>query len=252
MRALLPQQLESVDLVDAYRTPEGADADRPFVRCNMISTFDGAIALQGRSGTLGGPADRRVFQVLRSLADVIVVGAGTARTEGYGPARLDEDLRARRLERGQSPVPPIAVVTRSGNLDWSSPFFTEAEARPIVLTSSTVDEGAFERGEQVADFVMAGDDQVDPLPALDHLYRAGLRSVLLEGGPGLNADFLDAGRLDELCLTLSPRLVGGSGSRVFAGPELNPPVELEMVQLLEEGGFLFFRFVLKPRTASAD
>jgi riboflavin biosynthesis pyrimidine reductase len=250
VRALLPKQAENVDLVDAYGIPEGARAGRPFVRCNMISSFDGAIAVEGRSGTLGGSADRRVFQVLRSVADVIVVGAGTARTEGYGPARLDDDLRARRTARGQSPVPPIAVVTRSGNLDWSSPFFTEAEARPIVLTAHGVDKGAIHRGEQVADFVMAGDDRVDPGLALDHLYRAGLHSVLLEGGPGLNADILDAVGLDELCLTLSPRLVGGSGPRVFEGPELTPPVEIELLQLHEEDGFLFLRFALSPRAAS--
>jgi riboflavin biosynthesis pyrimidine reductase len=241
---LLPRQLESVDLVEAYAPPEGVRDDRPFVRCNMISSLDGAIAVEGRSGMLGGSADRRVFQVLRSLADVIVVGAGTVREEGYGPARLDQDLRDRRQARGQSPLPPLAVVTRSGNLDWSSPFFTEALARPIVLTSSSVDRGVVDRGGEVADFVMAGEDRVDPALALDELYRNGFRSVLLEGGPGLNSDVLEAGRMDELCLTYSPRLVGGTGPRVFAGPELPHPQEVEVVQLLEEDGFLFLRLLL--------
>jgi riboflavin biosynthesis pyrimidine reductase len=244
VRALLPQPVENVDVVEAYAVPEGTPADRSFVRCNMISSYDGAIAVEGRSGMLGGPADRQVFQALRSLADVVVVGAGTARTEGYGPVRLDDGLSERRQDRGQSPVPPIAVVTRSGNLDWSSPFFTEAAARPIVVTSRGVDEGVVERGGQVAQFLMAGDDEVDPALALDHLYQDGFRSVLLEGGPGLNEDFLESGRLDELCLTFSPRLVGGTGPRVFAGPELTHPVETDVVQLLEEDGFLFFRLRL--------
>ena len=246
MRGLLPQQKENVDEVEAYGLPEVVRDDRPFVRCNMISSLDGAIAVEGRSGALGGPADRRVFQVLRSLADVIVVGAGTAREEGYRPARLGRELRDRRKERGQSPLPPIAVVTRSGNLDWSSPFFTEAEARPIIVTSTGVDKGVLDRGGEVADFVMAGDDEVDPALALDELYRRGFRSVLLEGGPGLNSDFLEAGRMDELCLTFSPRLVGGSGPRIFAGPELPHPVEVEIVQLLEADGYLFFRLRLVP------
>jgi riboflavin biosynthesis pyrimidine reductase len=245
VRTLLPRPAEDVDVVEAYALPDSVRDDRPFVRCNMISSLDGAIAVEGRSGMLGGPGDRRVFQALRSVADVIVVGAGTARAEGYGPARLDPELRERRRARGHSPVPPIAVVTRSGNLDWSSPFFTEAESRPIVLTSSSVDRGVLDRGSEVADFVMAGDDRVDPAVALDELYRKGFRSVLLEGGPGLNADVLAAGRMDELCLTFSPRLVGGSGPRVFAGPELSHPVELEVVQVLEEDGFLFFRLLLK-------
>lgn len=246
MRGLFPQQTENVDAVQAYGLPDVVPDDRPFVRCNMVSSLDGAIAVEGRSGALGGPADRRVFQVLRSLADVIVVGAGTAREEGYGPARLSSDLRDRRKERGQSALPPIAVVTRSGNLDWSSPFFTEAEARPIIVTSTGVDKGVLDRGGEVADFVMAGDDEVDPALALDAVFRKGFRSVLLEGGPGLNADFLEAGRMDELCLTFSPRLVGGSGPRIFAGPELPHPVEVDVVQLLEEDGYLFFRLRLVP------
>jgi hypothetical protein len=97
VRGLLPQQKENVDEVEAYRLPDVVRDDRPFVRCNMISSLDGAIAVEGRSGALGGPADRRVFQVLRSLADVIVVGAGTAREEGYGPAHPGRDLRERNV-----------------------------------------------------------------------------------------------------------------------------------------------------------
>jgi riboflavin biosynthesis pyrimidine reductase len=100
MRRLLPTPGDDVDLFEAY-TPAGtfAGAGRPWVRVNMISSLDGAIAVRGRSGTLGGPPDRRLFMVLRSLADVIVVGAGTMRTEGYGPAHLDDGLRASRRSR---------------------------------------------------------------------------------------------------------------------------------------------------------
>jgi riboflavin biosynthesis pyrimidine reductase len=217
----------------------------------MISTLDGAVAVHGRSGMLGGPGDHRVFQVLRSLADVILVGAGTARDERYGPARLDDTLRHQRRQRGQPPVPPIAVVTRSANLDWSSPFFTEAEARPIVLTTSDYDQATRTRGEKVAEFVVAGHDRVDPRQALAYFHRSGYRSVLLEGGPGLNADVVDAGLLDELCLTLSPRLVAGSGPRVLAGPELPHPLDLDIIHLLEEDGFLFYRLAIRPSVAGA-
>ncbi len=246
MRALFPGPEADVDPVPAYAVPDGVGAARPFVRCNMISTLDGAIALNGRSGMLGGPADRRVFQALRSLADVILVGAGTARAEAYGPALLAPDLREQRERRRQSPVPPIALVTRSGNLDWSSPFFTEAEVRPIVFTTVDCNPGERRRGEEVADFVVAGDARVDPARVLEHFQGAGYRSVLLEGGPGLNADVVHAGLLDELCLTLSPRLVAGDGPRVLAGAELVSPLELAMVHLLEEEGFLFCRFAVRP------
>jgi riboflavin biosynthesis pyrimidine reductase len=246
VRALLPQAAASIDIADAYAIPVHVGDDRPFVRCNMISSLDGAIAVNGRSGLLGGPADGRVFETLRSLADVILVGAGTARAEGYGPVRLSDELRHRRRLRGMSAVPPIAVVTRSVDLDWSSALFREAEARTIVITTSDSDKGAMRRGEKVADFVIAGDARVDPRLAIDQLHRTGYHSVLLEGGPGLNADVVHAGLLDELCLTLSPRLVAGSGSRVLAGPELSDPLELEIVHLLEADGFFFYRLAVPP------
>ena len=234
-----------MDLVEAL-APDSAERspDRPWVRCNMISTFDGAIAVNGKSGMLGGPADRRVFSTLRSWADVIVVGAGTARAENYGPVRLSDELRERRRARGQPPAPPIAVVTRSANLDWSSPLFTEAEVRPLVITTSDSPASSRARGEPVADFIAAGAQRVDVAEALRALYELGHRSVLLEGGPGLNADFVAAGLLDELCLTVSPSLVAGTGPRLFAGPELQPPAAVRVEQLLEEDGFLFFRLQL--------
>jgi riboflavin biosynthesis pyrimidine reductase len=245
VRSLLPRASASVDLVDAYALPPYVGDRPPFVRCNMVSSLDGAITVDNRSGLLGGPADRRVFHVLRSLADVVLVGAGTMRAESYGPVRLDEGLRRDRTARGQSPVPPIAVVTRSGNLDWSSPFFTEAEARPIVFTPGDLDEGARHRGEKAADFVVAGDASVDPRGVIDHFEAAGYRSVLLEGGPGLNADMVHAGVLDELCLTLSPRVVAGDGPRMLAGPQLPEPLQLDVIHLLEEDGFLFYRLAVR-------
>jgi riboflavin biosynthesis pyrimidine reductase len=243
MKSLLPQPAEVVDLVEAYAIPSGT-RNRPFVRCNMISTLDGAIRINGRSGLLGGPADQSVFQMLRSLTDIILVGAGTVRAEGYGPVKFDDQLRARRAGRGQSDVPPIAVVTGSGNLDWSAPFFTQAEARPVVVTTRTSDASARRRAEAVSDVLIAGEDRVDPAEALHQLSLAGYRSVLLEGGPGLNADVVHARLLDELCLTLSPRLVAGGGPRVLAGPELMPPLQLRLVHLLEQDDFLFARLAV--------
>lgn len=213
----------------------------------MISSLDGAISLNGSSGALGGPPDRRVFQVLRCLADVVLVGAGTMRAEGYGPVRLDDELRAHRIAEGGPPVPPIAVVTGSGNLDWSSPFFTEAEVRPIVFVPESAAPAVREKGGTLADVVAAGAGHVDPHLMVDHLGSVGYRVVLLEGGPGLNAEVVHAGLLDELCLTISPCLVAGSGSRVLAGPELPGALSLETVHLLEEGGFLFYRLAV-PHT----
>lgn len=253
MRALLPHPSDTVDVVAAY-APSLRGGTDPFVRCNMISSVDGAIAHKGRSGALGGPGDRRVFQVLRSWADVIVVGAGTARAEGYGPARLDDGLRAARTARGQPPVPPIAVVTLSGRLDLASSFFCDAEARPFVVTAEGPGEETLRRNGRLADLadvVVAGTGTVDLGGAFEQLARhqgAGA-SVLVEGGPSLNADVVRAGLLDELCLTVSPRLVGGGGPRVVAGDELDPPVGIELVQLLEEDGFFFYRLAVSGSSA---
>ena len=130
MRALVPAP--GTDPVDAYGRLGRLDPRRPGVRLNMIASVDGAAAIDGRSGALGGPADKGLFAVLRSLADVILVGAGTMRAEGYGPAHLDEQARSRRARWGLPAVPPIAVVTRACRLDWASPFFTLAEGGPVV------------------------------------------------------------------------------------------------------------------------
>jgi riboflavin-specific deaminase-like protein len=240
VRAVLPELVEDVDLEAAY-LPDDLPGDRPLVRINMITSLDGAIAVKGRSGVLGGPADRRLFHVLRSLADVILVGAGTVRAERYGPARIDEDRQARRKARGQRPVPPIAVVTRTCHLDWSSPFFTDAEARPIVVTIDDADPEACARAATCADVVPAGHGEVDLHTGLAALHARGARSVLVEGGPRLNAQLVAAGLVDELCLTVSPRVVGGEGPRLLAGAELPEPVGFRTVHLLEEDGFHFFR-----------
>ena len=133
MRQLFPTAGD-VDPADAYGRLAALGPSRPRVRLNMIASVDGAASLQGRSGALGGPADKALFATLRSLADVVLVGAGTMRAEGYGPARLSDDARARRRDWGLPPVPPIAVMTRSCRLDWSARFFTEAEQRPLVVT----------------------------------------------------------------------------------------------------------------------
>ena len=248
MRRLLPTAADDVDLVEAYRPPVEASGARAFVRANMISTLDGAVTLNGSSGMLGGPADRRVFQALRSLADVVLVGAGTARAEHYGPARLDEHQRAERAARGQPPVPPIAIVTQTASVDWTDPFFTEAEERPIIFTTGAQAGATRRDGAGLAEVVAAGGERVEIPAVVGHLAAAGYRSILLEGGPGINAQVVAAGLLDELCLTISPRLVGGDGPRVLTGPELVPPLALGVVHLLEEDGFFFCRLTVGPRS----
>lgn len=208
----------------------------------MVTSADGAASLKARTAGLGGAADRAVFATLRCLADVILVGAGTLRAENYGPARLDSAARARREGWGLPPVPTIAVLTRSCRLDWRAPFFSQAEQRPVVLTTTGADADDRERAAAVADVIVAGGDAVDLTGALQGLADRGVDNVLAEGGPHVSAQLVAAGLLDELCLTVAPLVVAGGASRILNGPELDHPVNLDLSHVLESDGYLFLRY----------
>ncbi len=240
MRQLLPFPAE-VDPYDAYR-PEAS----PHVRINMVSSADGAIVDEtGRSGGLGGPADREVFRVLRALADVIVVGAGTARGESYGPHRMPARLAERRAADGRPGPAPLAVVSASLNLDPATPLFAEAVARTIVLTVSAADRGRRAAMERVATVLEVGDQEVDPRAAVDALKELGHRHILVEGGPELNRSLIDAGVVDELCLTLAPMLVDGGGPRLAGA--ITGRQNLALRAALVEGNELFLRYAFPDR-----
>jgi len=241
LRQLLPEPSDPADLAAAYARRDRPDGS-PCVRVNMIASVDGAATVQGLSGALGGPGDKAVFAVLRSLADVVLVGAGTIRSEGYGPVKLGEPARPRRADLGLAPVPPIAVVTASANLDWGAPFFTEAVARPIIVTAERGARTARERGRAVADVVIAGDDQVEPGRVVTALGELGFRHVLAEGGPHLNGQLAQAGVVDEFCLTVAPFLVGGMSGRIVTGSELVPPPRMALAHAIEGDGALFLRY----------
>ena len=242
MRRLLPAPAEPVALSDAY-PPLPGRAGRPSMRVNMIASVDGATAVDGVSGGLGGPADRAVFMHLRSVADVVLVGAGTVRAEGYGPPRLPAELREARRRRGQAPLPRLAVVSRSCALDWDAPIFRDTASRPIVVTVERAPAERRAAAARVADVVTAGVEEVDLAAALGALAGMGAGSVLAEGGPRLNGALAAAGLIDELCLTVAPRLAGGESARIVAGPPApggGPSLEPAFVG--EEDGFLFLRW----------
>jgi riboflavin biosynthesis pyrimidine reductase len=224
LRQLFPEPLDAVEALDVYRDLPVVEG-RPALRLNMISSVDGSTAVDGLSGGLGGSADRKVFAALRSLADVVLVAAGTVRAETYGPANV-----------------PIAVVSGTLSLDWTTPFFTAASHRPIVVTSKQAPPAALEQAGAVADVLIAGDTAVDLSEAVHQLGERGFRHVLAEGGPSLNGAVAAAGLLDELCLTLAPRLVSGAAKRIVTGAALVPPPELTLRTACEEDGYLFLRY----------
>ena len=241
MRSLYPDSNAEIDPVAAYADMPVVTA-RPAVRLNMIVSVDGGTSWGGVSGALGGPADKSLFAALRSLADLVVVAAGTMRAEGYGPARLPDAMQEARAARGQTRVPPIAVVSRSCRLDWDTPFFTDAEERPLVITVSDAEAGDRKRAAGVAEVVVAGEGDVDFALAFEELGRRGVRSALAEGGPTLNGQLARADLLDELCVTLAPRLASGDAKRILAGSTLEALGLLALHAVYEDDDFLFLRY----------
>jgi riboflavin biosynthesis pyrimidine reductase len=224
MRQLFPELIDPVDPAAVYRDWPAAAGRLP-VRLNMIASVDGATTMAGVAGGLGSPADRALFALFRQLADVVLVAAGTVRAEGYRPSSV-----------------PIAVVSRSCRFDWEAPFFTAPKARPIVVTVADAPAERVARAAELAEVVVAGDHDVDLEVALTALQSMGHRTVLSEGGPTMNAQLVAAGLLDELCLTVSPRMIGGDAKRILAGPVLTPATELRLHTICEEDGFLFLRY----------
>jgi riboflavin biosynthesis pyrimidine reductase len=207
------------------------DADRPrrpWVLANMVAGIDGSVAVQGRTKEMSSEADRALFHHLRTLADVILVGAKTVRDEHYGPHRPKD---------GSAPN-PIAVVTNSLELDLATPFFTEAVARPIIITSERAPADAVERARAVADVRIVGTDGVDFGAAIDAL--GGV--VLAEGGPTVLAEIMKVDRLDELCLTIAP-LAGGDPGRIVADSLSGHLVRFALASAQTDGDDVFLRYV---------
>lgn len=261
MRRLLPvtDQTAAVDrewsldeLAEAYAYPVEetgsgggvGGADRAWLRANMVSSLDGAAQHEGRSQPISSDTDMRIFGTLRGLADAVVVGAETVRLEGYRPARAREAFAQRRAAAGQGPAPAIAVVSASLDLDYSLPLFAEPLVPTLVLTGAAAPPDRIRAAEKAgAEVVIAGDGPgVEPARAVGALAQRGLVRLLTEGGPRLLGQFVAAGVLDELCLTLSPMLTAGDAQRIAGGPALAVPERFALASVLEEAGFLFTRY----------
>ncbi|HKC28725.1 MAG TPA: pyrimidine reductase family protein [Jatrophihabitans sp.] len=242
MRALLPERADDVDVHAFYAIDW---VERGGVRVNFVSSADGAAQADGKSEGLQTEGDNRVFKALRDLADVVLAGAGTVTIEGYGAVKFPEQRKAIRREYGLRPTLPIAVVSRSLRLNPESALFTAAppEARTIVLTCASSSAERRAALARVADVVVCGDDMVDLAQAREELEQRGLTRILSEGGPTAFSWMLVAGVVDELCLSVTPRLVGPGPTRIVDdGPVWPPPVPLRLAGLLEEDGALFLRY----------
>jgi riboflavin-specific deaminase-like protein len=244
VRQIFPSAAADIDPVAAYDEARVANG-RPWVVTDMVASVDGGTAVAGRSGGLGSPGDKAVFRALRSIADVILVGAGTARAENYRAVTLDEPTRHRREARGQRAVPRLALVSGRLDLDPRSAMFTDAAEAPLVFTTSRAAEGSA-RFAGVAEVVAAGDDAADLPTVMAELANRQVGIVLVEGGPTLNGQMVAAGLVDEWCLSVAPMLLAGESARVAHGPAPDAPVALRLHRLLEEDGYLFATYRAAP------
>jgi riboflavin biosynthesis pyrimidine reductase len=238
---------DSVDdgrLADLYAYPDNLQSC--WVRGNMIASLDGGATDEGKAGGLAGPGDRAVFSLMRHAADVILVGAATVRVENYSGAQLPVGARQEHQHRGQAEVPPIAVVTRSGNLDPSALLFTRTEVPPLILTTSRFHGDTRRRLGSVAEVIDASGaepESVDAATVLKILAARGLYRVLTEGGPLFLGALIENDLLDELCLTVAPILVGGGSKRIVTGLG-NVHTTMRRTHLLaDDDGYLYTRYV---------
>jgi riboflavin-specific deaminase-like protein len=229
---------------------------RPYVVLNMVATLDGRATLEGRSGPISDPADRALFHGLRSVVDAVAAGAGTVRTERYGPIVADPGSRRRRLERGLREQPLACVISASLVLAPDLPLLADPGSRVVIVTPS--EESLPGTAAAHVEYVRARreDGSLDLAAALGELHdRLHVGTLLCEGGPHLNTELLAGGLVDELFLSIAPLLLAGGDPttthdddddkpplRILAGPELQPPVELELRSALEHDSRLFLRY----------
>ena len=245
MRLLLPDPgpTTPAELAAGLRLGELAPEGRPYLVLNMVSSLDGKATIDWRTKGLSTELDRQLFHHLRTQADAVMVGAGTARVERYGRMIKTDELREKRVREGLRPEPLAVVVSGRLDLPHDLPLLTEPEQPVVIATASEAVLPGL--GNQV-EYARVGDD----LPLLMATLREerDVRSVLCEGGPTLNFHLLAAGLVDELFLTLSPKLAGGAAAlTIVAGRDLVEPAELELVSVAKGGGDLFTRWRVTRR-----
>jgi len=210
----------SESLIDLYRPPR-----LPWLRVNMVSTVDGAANGEtGKSGSINNDADKAVFDALRAQSDAILVGAGTARTEGYRVAKV-----------------PLVVVSHQGQVPEQ---LRTAEPGQVLMAVCAASPGLVEAQEILGreNVIIAGQAQVDLVAVKAELVARGWTNLLSEGGPHLLRDLIASGAADELCLTIVPRAIGGVHPRILMGESVRG--DLELAVLLEQDGTLMARYLI--------
>ncbi|MFZ0014139.1 MAG: dihydrofolate reductase family protein [Acidimicrobiia bacterium] len=228
--------LDPLELQMAY--PRGR-SDRPWVMGNFVTTIDGAAVVDGGSTAINDEDDKAMFAAMRAVADFILVGAGTVRAENYGPVALDERRRQARLDARLEATPNLVVVTRALDLEPSDRLFGDPENRVTILTDDGAPPDRFAALSEVADVVRLG--STEPNDLIYYMRMAGI--VLCEGGPSLMGQFVAAGLIDELALTVAPMLAGGRSPRMAHGQDSPSPLDMRLDRVLYGDRSLFLRYL---------
>ena len=217
-------------------------ADPPAgVRANMIFSADGAAAFGGRAGPLSCPTDQQLLKIMRGFADVVVVGAGTARAENYGPVRLTDAQRAERHREGRTTPPPIAVISRTGELPTR--LFSNPDQPPILVTCTQAAARHDLSNDDRRQVLVAGEDSVDVARAVALLRAHGMHRILCEGGPTVLDELVEADAVDEICMTLAPKLAASQpvGHRLQPS-RLPAPVLMRLEHALVYDDYMFLKY----------
>lgn len=211
----------------------------------MITSIDGSVTIDGTSGQLGNSTDRNLLSIIRGIADVILVGAGTVRAEKYQPIQTpNAEVCELRAARGQEIRPRLAVLSGTANLDPSMPIFTNSGSGdpPLIYTTDIAPNNRVKTLTDIAEVICSYKPSISITEVLEDLYKRGARTVVCEGGPKVNGQLLSANVIDELCLSLSPVLVG-NGIGIFDGFPPNSPKGLKLAQVFTDDELLFCRYI---------
>jgi 5-amino-6-(5-phosphoribosylamino)uracil reductase len=239
-----PGMIELPELRDALTLPTDAHPDRPFAIANFVESADGRATLDGRSAPLSDSGDRAMFHTLREKVDAVIAGTGTLRMERYGPLIRDPEARGRRTESGLDPQPLACVITRSGDVPIDIPLFADEESRIVLFTAAPAP--ALPKHVEVVEL---DPGELTLTTALRQLRRQhGVHRLLCEGGPTLFGALLHEQLIDELFVTIAPKLAGGGrGPTITSGAALAEPARLEIRWLLEREESLFARYEVSPQ-----
>lgn len=235
---------EILNLVNTYTSDKRIHENgNPWILLNMITSSNGLATLDGLSGPLGGAADKALFTALRGIVDIIIVGYSTVRAERYRPPQLTKELIAERESLGQSPLPAIAIVSNSLNFDEEIPLLSSPEYKPVILTSSSSPETNRDRLSSTCEVFLFGEDKVNLNEGVDALSSRFGKIILVEGGPSLNAQFVEDDLFDELCITTSPLHSDDQSAFTVTTDRSYPPGQMLQDRRIEVGEFIFTRFL---------